>query len=1614
MANKNFGWLIGVDFCQELSGNGKSLYACLMVMPTARAEDLSALDLPALKYSAQEAATAFGDLLTPWAIGRVEWTLWKIGTDGTGTQLPATRVPLVTAPDLTQADTLRADAKDEVRRMVTGHPDVFQVGVHQPSEMSQPVPSYAVACAGLAHIPAMLSDDVLGLSAILEVDDAAAGLGLGDRVVAAPVLGGDKAVPVSVAEGTNQSFVIQYRLKGLPAPQAFDFRCECRTATRSATADPDPVVAVSIDSGEPRRAQYARVGSLLFPALLWARGMQLSWATGVGDATTPASLRPQLAILLGCGEDELYWQTRPDGKREIGNSESVLQLLVREERLVRWFGQAKKWQEPMRRKFAQLAGDASFTRELFTRFAEALKAAGAGNLAAAAEGLAAFDPAGGFTAGLIDQVAEIASAFAEPSARGRGTWACWLSVVVPTLVAQDGKEEAREFAGTLRAGATHAFTRPQEPDPAAVLQAEDCLRLISGKLDLCDQFWELLHSVASVIAALEGGLIGDMVATVAKCYDGTAAKEAANGLVALLEKDLSEAVADPAGSRAADDGSLNLRFMTGDPSDDIAIRGHIIALRVGVPVAGSTDPDWIGEPCWITNHQARLVAAGKPGATLQAGNKDAELTDTVGATMADGLALVDTPYDGQALQALDEAHATTTQSHAIEPSLYFPVRDRRTMPQLGYGLRYQALAGTVNNAGAIVQPALRDGTLLARPEIRDVSEFTGAIHPYLSRQVPGLATFGEFDDLGLSSETFTHNHLQLANERSNILVLFEGTHFSKSRSRVLLGVRAPTCSSRFAQRWLAADALAPTGSDFRWHKLRSWDRDSIEKLSQDVLREVPRNNQTKRAEVAVTHPAIDMLKMRVTWFDRKGNSQDDRTDGSKAVEWIDLLHLDGTKWLKPEGFQIRVELGTVRDLKRDGDVLVVTVPPRMTARVDIHSVIRHDYAIKPATARFQPDVLKDFRDEATQADGTAGLLRLVSKASSVLWSEGLSDTAPSIPPAYDGMLKLRRPVALNDPAEIGVEMNTASTVDAEWISGFSVVPKRWRWSGYPVDFPAGQSSGLGDWVPLYAGVSNELPGHPDGTFSTRLDTTKGWLLKATLMEPVRLPGVRIARHVGIETVPRLRHASILGDEVLRGIGSRNPLPLYELLHGISAWTEDSRLQPPVWQESVPLPQAFAADRGGSPVPAGRGALLLLEDPLYDTGDLAEKGGVAERLDLDLVATWVDQVREAGANPIMHPPTALPGLNFSVEPPFGLTYDQSHGGYPAQTGVVVLTEHSSGKWLLAKFRIRRYVEPDFMRGAELAPASDGRFTLPLRRSDVNWIPTDFVVDGTVSGIAIALGSYRYELVLPAGAAAGTRLLVSWHKEQWAAAEGTWRPQVVRQERKAGTGTWVSTSTKATGFDQKFDFKTLAPLDQPGLVLTLPAGVVAKSAPRRVLMSDYTQGRWLTFIGSFGVALGDSASYKLKRVGGGFSLTSSLPALPTFSAADSLTPTLLLVFRPVPDAMQGALEADGGALVGVYASNSVATHTFDHGILPLPANEPIANCKAVIIQAQRPHLGTADDLIPLRDWEEVQRMLLPDEHPTEVPAGGGLASAKKAATREATLRLLPEYLGPLIIE
>lgn len=1612
----SFGWLAGVHYSPHSSDATHAAFACVLGMPWATragidhwSEDPAHTQV----LSQQHCEQGLAEWLAPWTTHQVGWQLWT----GQGNAWKAIGAPLPPAKivrGLQGGQAIRGRAARRLHALVAGHESALGF---LPGGQDGEALTYPIVSAGVAQLAAPISDALLGASAVFRV--ARTDLPAGALIAALPVFrlaDGSVLAPTGNTRDRGNgrvefAYTAAQKTAGRVSFQFVGCVVECLRAADCTACEEVAPGGVTIRSRMPDRQLYAEVSRQFSPLRLWIEAVQRTMEAA--PSGTARDFCKGLVRLLGCGEDEL------EGGLAVG---SVYELVLGHDGFAQLFKVADHADYRTRARAILLAYDAALKSDadgskvvapLLARFADRLRRLGfepeqdwADHLArraALAEPLAARD---------MDHARPLVDALLPQTRKARAVCAAWLAAVLPLVVPPGADGEAASLALVARtAEALKAGDSGADP-----VVDDDVLRIWNGQMDYCPGYWEALHEKDDIAEALRDDALRDRYVTQAVTDRAACAgraqvlaeyERARTGVLKFAQDD----------TPGADDPPLQIRYAPpGVEEQDF--RGCILALRAGTPLKGG-GAGWQAAR-WITTFSIH-APSGSDGfeqdPVQDEGNATAVLLDTQGATRSDGLVEQVAFYAGASVFAAPEAEEQPAQSaRPPVPELVRRVPPPGEMPPLAYGLYYQGLRGTVDNAGVILEDALREPTLPGEPrafEDIDAKWWPATSFRYLSRQAPGAPALAGANDWGVAQETRSFRAMDTSAEGAvrtdgdirpghSVAVLYGGDGYRDAQARQVLHVHAPSVSPVFMERWLAADIAVPANDASRWAPVAMLAPDEVRQLLVDARRQHAPKTKDGRTQLGLTHPAVTAIDVTVHWY-----SPEHELLASETLRFA-LKHLDGGAWLRDEHCKLSLERldddrVDQRSFRAVPGGFVLGIPKGMRAKVEAASVIPLAHAQGDFARLMKAALVADHPAQVERPYRLSGN-ELVTRRPPDLWVESLPDVPGDLArqlafAAAD--FELRLPASADDPQLMSLRFARAKATPAAWIAGVALTLKRWQWAGYQDDFPDAEA--LADWLPLYAGTTDTMPAIPGASFTTlhrAAGAASEWLLGSLVMEPVKLPWPRPASHMGfvVRGVPRF--ASLLREDLKAGGGQAF---VYGTVRGVLP-AQPHRLAPPVWKEAIPLPQTVAPGAHGSRTAVPPGNLVVLQDPMYDTADTAAFGGVAERLELDTLATWQHGIAEIGPNPIFHAspqsagaPAAQPRLELGL--PFGLGYDRVVGGRPAQTGAVVRPRDSAGQWLLAKCRLRRYLVPDLVLGSLVRPAADGKRNIGARKAEDGWVPEDFAVYAKAAVGRLALGSYVFR-TLPAATAAQVKgrslvYLVTWHRDRFAEAEITWRPLVHLYAAGNGSAGWELLD-RATPFAQD-RYPAGAATGAPQPVDIDVAGDV-----HRATVSDFTDSRWLTFIGSFGrpgvqvtpamqLTRLQDGNYELRDSGGA--------ALPQLTPVAQASASLLLLFAPQLDLMRGQLDAEGGELVGVYAATSVPAHaarvTFDVPILPCARQD--AELRGVVMQVQRRNVqeDRAGLGLGANQWDVMVASLFPAE----------------ASAREAALRFVPEYFGPL---
>lgn len=1153
------------------------------------------------------------------------------------------------------------------------------------------------------------------------------------------------------------------------------------------------------------------------------------------------------------------------------------------------------------------------------------------------------------------------------------------------------------------------------------------------------------------------------------------------GKIAAAFVDNVSASASPETARPRDPG-LQLKFESIDPGGDFdrSVRGYAIGL-CGY-LLRRDGQQWIADQdraCWLSDTAVfyRPANGGQPDWLRQDGHIW-WLHETIGSTTQAGVRTTRAEYVGKPICAMradehgkvldkDTGNGDADGSDAID-FLWHPGRE---LPLLGYGMHYKAVVSCIDNAGGVIEKDLRDtdhARLLDSKEVFPQALLrqapVGLLDSppqwhYRSAVPPGAPVVAAGrpapKDYELSDETRAH---AFRAQKGPVALL---VHDQQVDGKPLYGADAshgyqitiapPAASAEFVERWLNTDiVLRATAAAQPKTPLAGASDAELDHASAGALAAF--RDQTvaaieRGAADSSYHPAVGALGIAVwkngsalpahtqVWalpraqVEPKTGAVDPAPKESRQVQ----ISVSGSASVKDVQVQ-RTKVGLLQRLE-------ITLPADQFICVRAFSLVdeRHFSGDGP-DLRFYPTIGLANGDTVPRFALNGTDYRAFGPTE--FWFEAAPKWAPhdasfdlKLVPPGEAVVAGEAPL----PPDL-LALRCHSPDPANWVRGLFVQRHEWHWTGYPVRLPNGHQ--LDAWLASFAGVESyreangiELQTGFNGASWGYGPDAGGTqvLVKHTLQN-----GARPARYAAYTARPMIRFRKWLNREAVNGplALERQVFAAGELIAGIAPAGASERLPTPPLRWTVPLTATYAGAEtpSGAPERIQSGNLLVIDDALRRTDQLARFGGIGDTIEVDLLETHEADFPEIGTNPIFHPnlTQAERGqLRLRQHAPFGLSFDNSANALVSQSALVVTVDNGGGKWLLAKIRARRLILPETLSNsglvAEGAPTGSGTsFALPTRTEGEDTVPLDFALDFALDlapgrpGAASAVP--RFDIVLNPGASdeellhspvpqpeavdAGTalRYLCSWHKQRWGGGAPAWRLQVLLQQRRSDALQWTTAKPRCGAFSNNAsEIPAGYRVRQVRLVLPKPLDRL----PSVVRMSDYTDPTWLTFIGSFGrECVGDPQQYRCENVGGALKLSSpQREELPLLKGIEDRDPCfhILLAYRPLVDITRGDERNDSGALVGAYFYSNRASAGAG-GFMPMtmtavPANGDLSGCFAYLCSVQRITAASQDEARALPKgngtlaFDDFVKQLFP------------------AQDRECTLRLLPEYLGPI---
>lgn len=1104
--------------------------------------------------------------------------------------------------------------------------------------------------------------------------------------------------------------------------------------------------------------------------------------------------------------------------------------------------------------------------------------------------------------------------------------------------------------------------------------------------------------------------------------------------------------------------------------DDRDIRGYAVAMAMGkesiIPKLGCA---------WLTDTALKVQGTWLPDTARKGPTQ--RFHDTVGATTQNGRKVVAFAYSGAPLSGavslkdgvdcLDFGWPKDPQENSDD--YISPWR----LPPLAYGFRYWVTGTAMGNGGQILGANFHSsGDPCALKAASQLNFLPGEGYLYLCRVAPGAVTVQSaekaVDPWLMEGESRAWNLQGLAADREQagehpkvadgkrprVVVICDGKNDwnSSALKSATLTLTPPDATEQVLTRWMEADIcqelLKPAhGESATLRALRATLLNKLRKtgknLPEDVV-DLPR------------HPAVKAIGVRVK-FD----------DGPEVDYLVTPEYHAERGFLTPA--TLRVEAGStslVVPPKGTGTIALI-LKPGTIATVTLWSLVPTTFFI-PGPEMRMADFATDNNDETPPTWREAshrGFSPVVHQF------ECLPDTITLREGAGKALKEIQQALRfVSQASDTVAQLAEGKGFDANGLKGFLVQRHEWHWTGYPLALPKqlDDNTQLEQWSEAFAGTSSLRETQSHILQTSRAVTAADWCF-GSLVEPailcrLRMPGYHGARFFACVMRPILRYRRWLNNSAVKSL-ENTIVAKGTVVPARINWRDPSlRLAPPTVQTTIPLVRTVMAQEKETLTEirtSANGALICLNDALCRTDALTQYSGVGETFDVDLEATRYATVNEIGPNPIFH---AGPGhrvddakkitlylpdsswftelgepvvpereMNWGIETdsPFGLTYDTDSNPKVVQTAIIVRpTGHDVfAYWIMAKIRIRRMLDPhEKWTQSDQFPLSEDMqcWLLGRREEGDDRVPFDFVIEippGTE--FLLSLHQAQGKRIEKAGEAnASRRLLCSWHKGQW---DGTaamrWGVQVIDQVMALDSEQWATVKRyspwETTEATTDLPIKSVLPV-----VLKNAEGCKA----RRLLLSDYGESHWLTFIGmpyrhlaiaqeSLQMAIEDNKNaITLTRssvVQASENISRDLliePLEPFVKPVPGKEPPclrsgggtfhLLLVFEPVSDVAAPLANQQLGRLTGVYYPQRD----------PITADTRYPQLRFHAYMADSPTKGKLPDgaigyiykfqytdcLPP--DWTALQAQLFPERNAD----GSG---------DEAKVRWLPEIIGPV---
>ncbi len=1063
-------------------------------------------------------------------------------------------------------------------------------------------------------------------------------------------------------------------------------------------------------------------------------------------------------------------------------------------------------------------------------------------------------------------------------------------------------------------------------------------------------------------------------------------------------------------TKPKDDG---IEFSFVEESDlghkDEHFRGYAVALQV---LANNYDKSWgNATSAWITNVQL-AIKNNKP-------DPQSFLHETIGATKANNKTVGSFEYTGNPLLAskasikdgsIEFENKSDYKDGYIDTDYIDYVwlnTETNQPPKLGYGLWYRGIATPLGNAGEVLDVAVRDTTNPTK--LISASDAISSINPtqvqqYLSCVPPGAPTvifdaekLTKLQELSEETKAYVYQTTQLKKVKPLPVALLtnDSSTFSNIINEISFEVLAPIPSFDFYEKWKNTDwylvddinkkkAIEIEIQNFKENLTAYADKEQNKYRS--------KQNGEKILKKICIHPAVSKLLIKVSFPGKD----------------CELFCVDITSNLAT----INVALGEKDNALLNSQKLNITLVSESYCNVELVSLVESIYFDEGKYQKFNIQAFNGCKKYYDDKDKKL----YYQFGPAEYWFEAAPTYKSTETVNFDTTVKYENEDAeLQKKSYVELSIRNANTIDATWIRGVEFQRHEWHWTGYPVTFPE-ITGDFDKWLSSFVGVESYrqednyvLNSYIDGIDWKICDNKS----QSVVVHQHQLAsGPRPAKYIAFSVRPKIRFSKwIKSDAQIRKDIESKVFANGTLAKGIPIDLLQERIPVPPLKWAIPLTATYNKPTDIEvllPERTQNGNLLIFDEAFKRTDSLVRFGGIGDTIDIEVMGTRIRDIHEFGVNPIFHGYENLSDQTLLCDEPFGLTYDITRNAKVAQTGMVVRPRLANGKWMLAKVRARRYVNPDTLTLDNLKRNDDGTIQVQVRKVGDSLVPIDFCIEfektTTLCSLKFGEKAYTGNPLKPA-----TRFLVTFEKFE---GKIGWKIGVTAQNNNNNLD--YETIDRVSGLsdtpliiDQISEFTKLEINQNKDIVCTV----------RPLVISDFTDPIWLSFIGSFGVEakILDPTKCKITKNTDALIFESEIKwknekeetinLVQTFKKYDDTTDSrfqVLMVYEPVQDIYKTGKELDGGRFVGFYVFDSYkgSNASFVKTVNASEINKISNDAYAYLITFQKATAMKEE----LSSNLDLMSLLFPE--PTN--HNGELKPV------ESKIRITPEYMGPIEIK